>query len=146
MRRHRDSAVDLVDVEDVLFEIDNKPTHRPDCWGHRGIAQVAALRTAPQANESRGVLHDRYADHDRPKAPDACPRYLAIPWTTWRLNITLWPMLLRRVGIRAINNAVDATNFVMLDWVTLSMLSMPDRSMTIGFLFDDRTENLCDPR
>ena len=31
---------DLLDVEDVLFEIDNKSlTHRPDCWGHRGIAR-----------------------------------------------------------------------------------------------------------
>ena len=29
----------------MLFEIDNKSlTHRPDCWGHRGIArEIAAI-------------------------------------------------------------------------------------------------------
>ena len=59
---------DLVDVEDVLFEIDNKSlTHRPDCWGHRGIArEVSALIGRPLKPMNLEGLHNRYADHDRP--------------------------------------------------------------------------------
>src|ERR671924_169123 len=40
---------DVAPVEDTVFVIDNKSlTHRPDCWGHRGIArEVAALIERP---------------------------------------------------------------------------------------------------
>lgn len=110
----------LIDVEDVLFEIDNKSlTHRPDCWGHRGIArEVAALVKRPlrPMNLEVSYTEDRPLDI-RIEAPDACPRYLGV--TLDGVTIAPSPMwlkvLLHRVGVRAINNVVDATNFVMLD-------------------------------
>ena len=110
----------LIDVEDVLFEIDNKSlTHRPDCWGHRGIArEVAALVKRPLKPMDLSVEYteDRPLDI-RIEAPDACPRYLGV--TLDDVTITPSPrwlkLLLHRVGVRAINNVVDATNFVMLD-------------------------------
>jgi phenylalanyl-tRNA synthetase beta chain len=111
---------DLFDVEDVLFEIDNKSlTHRPDCWGHRGIArEVAALVGRPLLPMNLEVPYTETQPLNiQIDAPEACSRYLAV--TMDGVQIAPSPfwlrILLHRVGIRSINNAVDATNFVMLD-------------------------------
>jgi len=107
-------------VADTLFEIDNKSlTHRPDLWGHRGIArEIAALLDRPLKPMDLDVA---FTDA-RPLSIDVqdldrCPRYSAVTMD----NITVKPsplwlrMLLHRVGTRPISNIVDATNFVMLD-------------------------------
>ncbi|MEE2756983.1 MAG: phenylalanine--tRNA ligase subunit beta [Myxococcota bacterium] len=111
---------DLFPIEDVLFEIDNKSlTHRPDCWGHRGIArEVAALIGRPLKPQSQRIEYTDETPIDiRIQAPEACYRYTAV--TMDQVSVApspLWlKILLHRVGIRSINNAVDATNFVMLD-------------------------------
>ena len=111
---------ELFDVEDVLFEIDNKSlTHRPDCWGHRGIARgVAALIGRPLKPMDLEVPYTS----DVPFKIDvqdtnACPRYNAVCMDGVEVAPSpFWlRVLLHRVGVRAISNAVDATNFVMLD-------------------------------
>ena len=110
----------LYDLEDVLFEIDNKSlTHRPDCWGHRGIArEIAALLGRPLKPMDLSVDYTDAAPISvTVEDPEACPRYLAV--TLDGVSVApspLWlKMLLHRVGVRAINQVVDATNFVMLD-------------------------------
>ncbi len=109
-----------VDVHDVLFEIDNKSlTHRPDCWGHRGVArEVAAIL----GRELKPLDLEVAFTSDRPLAitvedQKACPRYTAVTLdgVTVRRSPLWMRLLLGRVGTRAINNVVDATNFVMLD-------------------------------
>ena len=111
---------ELLAIEDVLFEIDNKSlTHRPDCWGHRGIArEVAALLGRPlKALEHAVTYTDARPISVTVEDPEACPRYLAVTID----GVTVAPspfwirVLLHRVGVRAINQVVDATNFVMLD-------------------------------
>tara|TARA_B100001093_G_scaffold441835_1_gene443218 strand:+ start:193 stop:2544 length:2352 start_codon:yes stop_codon:yes gene_type:complete len=114
------SLGDLFPIEDVLFEIDNKSlTHRPDCWGHRGIArEVAALVGRPLKVQDLSVEYTSAPPLEIAiQAPESCFRYTAV--TMDQVTIApspLWlKILLHRVGIRSINNAVDATNFVMLD-------------------------------
>lgn len=106
---------------DSVIEIDNKSiTHRPDLWGHHGLArEVAAfarlpliepvkLQFVPEAAAPIGVFIDDF---------DLCPRYSALaldnvkvgpspPWLRQRLEV---------IGLNPINNIVDVTNFVMAE-------------------------------
>jgi len=110
----------LPGLTDTIYVIDNKSlTHRPDCWGHRGIArEVAALIGRPLKPLQAEVA---FADA-RPLAievrdSDACPRYSATTMSGVRIRRSpQWlRLLLSRVGTRPINNVVDATNFALLD-------------------------------
>ena len=111
---------EVLPVEDTLLEIDNKSlTHRPDLWGHRGIArEVAAIlgRSLTPLDLSVDFTDSRPLTL-RVDAPIACPRYSAatLDGVTIRPSPAWLRYLLHRVGTRAINNVVDATNFVMLD-------------------------------
>ena len=111
---------DLCPIEDTLLEIDNKSlTHRPDLWGHRGLArEVAALLGKTLKPLDNSVTYAQ----ETPIAitvedNEACPRYTAVALDGVTVTTSpLWlRVLLHRVGTRPINNVVDATNFVMLD-------------------------------
>ena len=111
---------DLCGIEDTLLEIDNKSlTHRPDLWGHRGLArEVAALLGKQLKPMDMAVDYKSDAPIQiRVEDAAACPRYTAVALD----GVTVAPsplwlrVLLHRVGTRPINNVVDATNFVMLD-------------------------------
>jgi len=109
-----------VQVEDVLYEVDNKSiTHRPDLWGQYGMArEVAAMLGKPLQPLQVDVELGHGAPLDlRVDAPDLCPRYVCA-----RLEgIAIAPapvdlrLQLRRLGVRPISNVVDATNLVMLE-------------------------------
>jgi phenylalanyl-tRNA synthetase beta chain len=113
--------VDVLPVQDWVFEIDNKSiNHRPDLWGHYGFARELAaiygrpLRSLPPPPNlpARGAtvpieVEDRVG----------CPRYCGLvidgvraekspPALRWRLQA---------VGQRAINLPVDLTNYVLLE-------------------------------
>lgn len=115
---------DLPGVGDTLWEIDNKSlTHRPDMWGHRGVArELAALLGRPLKPFEAAYPTPVTYPAERPltvtvEDPQACPRYTAVTLDGLAVAPSpLWlRMLLGRVGTRPISNAVDATNFVMLD-------------------------------
>ena len=110
----------LVPCHDFILEIDNKSiTHRPDLWGHRGIArEIAALVKRPMKDFDGSIdegpedpLTVRVAD------PDLCPRYCAQVFDNIQVETSpLWLKIhLSLVGVRPISNIVDITNFVMLD-------------------------------
>ncbi len=107
-------------VDDWVIEIDNKSlTHRPDLWGHRGIArEIAAIYERPLEPLDTS-LPETGSDAPYPVTIEstACSRYLALPidgvrpgaspdWLRW---------LLLAVGQRPIDLLVDLSNFVMLD-------------------------------
>ncbi len=113
--------VDVVAVQDDVFEIDNKSiNHRPDLWGHYGFArELAAIYGRPL----RPMLADLPMPASGKKIDIAiddklgCPRYCGLVIdgvvTGPSPNELRWQ--LAAVGQRAINLPVDLTNSVMLD-------------------------------
>ncbi len=108
-------------VPDSVIEVDNKSlTHRPDLWGHLGMAREVAA-----------ILGKRVLDPVRPDLLPAgkpaievaiedfalCPRYSALVFE----NVTVQPSplwlqyRLHAVGLNPINNIVDVTNFILAE-------------------------------
>jgi phenylalanyl-tRNA synthetase beta chain len=131
------------DLEDVVFEIGLTP-NRPDCLGHIGLARElsaltgiplrtpplsAAKRAAPVGAAPAGmraVSLTSSAPSGEALAPVPvrvhdvvrCPRYAAAVVEDVRIGLS--PFWLRYrlhvLGLRAINNAVDITNLVLLEY------------------------------
>lgn len=111
---------EALDLVDWVLEIDNKSvTHRPDLWGHRGVAaEVAAIFRLPL----RPLDLSLPATGDGPGVPvriesAACPRYVALSIDGARSERgPAWMRhLLLAVGQRPLDVLVDISNFVMLD-------------------------------
>jgi phenylalanyl-tRNA synthetase beta chain len=113
--------VDVMPVQDWVFEIDNKSiNHRPDLWGHYGFArELAAIygRELRPAVEPLSLPAKGKAVAVEIQDKEACPRYcgLLIDGVTTGPSPHELRWLLASVGQRAINLPVDVTNFVMLD-------------------------------
>ena len=112
----------IVGIDDtaVDFEI---LANRPDCLCAMGIARetAAALNTefkAPEitVKECGGDIHDEVKVSV--EATDLCPRYAAR--VIKNVRIAQSPLWLRKylhgAGIRSINNIVDITNYVMIEY------------------------------
>jgi phenylalanyl-tRNA synthetase beta chain len=106
---------------DTVIEVDNKSlTHRPDLWGHHGMArEVAAITHRPLRDPVRlGLLPaDPAAIGVEIEDLTLCPRYSALVFE----NVTVRPSplwlqyRLEAIGLNAIDNIVDVTNFVMAE-------------------------------
>jgi phenylalanyl-tRNA synthetase beta chain len=109
------------DKQDWLFEVGVTP-NRGDCLGIAGIArEVAALAgetlrsPASSAAKKDAAIHKRISL--KIEDPQLCPRYSAR--IVDEVRVAPAPALMRfrleACGIRAINNVVDVTNYVMLE-------------------------------
>ncbi len=111
-------------LDDVVLDVEITP-NRGDCLSVLGLArEVAALfgarlraprlRAAHSAGSPDGA---RFTVSVAIDAPDLCPRYAALAMTGIKIGPS--PAWLRRrlelCGMRALNNVVDATNYVMLE-------------------------------
>ncbi len=106
---------------DWVIEIDNKSlTHRPDLWGHYGLArEVAALaggKLVDPVDPSRlshgtGVIEVEIADYA------LCPRYSALLMENVRVSPSpQWLQFrLESVGMNPVSNIVDVTNYVLAE-------------------------------
>jgi len=109
-----------MDWKDWIFEIDNKSvTNRPDLWGHEGVAREVALLAGRKFVLPAYDLPADGPDTLKVSVENAtdCPRYMAAGFDSVKiLQSPFWMRYaLYKVGLRAINNVVDITNFVMLD-------------------------------
>jgi phenylalanyl-tRNA synthetase beta chain len=107
---------------DVILDLDITP-NRPDCLSVIGVAREVAALTGkkirlPEASYEEASLPIDQQVSVEIKAPDLCPRYSASlisgvkiadspPWLQQRLLAC---------GMRPINNIVDVTNYVMLEY------------------------------
>jgi phenylalanyl-tRNA synthetase beta chain len=106
---------------DSVIDIDNKSiTHRPDLWGHHGMAREVAAITGKTLRDPvwLGALPP-------PGGPvnieiedlHLCPRYSALIFE----NVTVQPSplwlqaRLTAIGLKPINNIVDLTNYIMAE-------------------------------
>ena len=112
-----------IGLDDHVVEFEITP-NRPDCLSVIGLAREAAatfgqpltLHTPVVKAEGQGVLTD-LLDVETP-ADDLCPRYTARMVRNVRIAPSpLWMReRLRASGVRPINNIVDITNYVMLEY------------------------------
>lgn len=106
---------------DHVIEVDNKSlTHRPDLWGHLGMArEVAAITSLRLADPVREELVPRGEPAWRVDIRDfdLCPRYSALVFE----NVTVGPSplwlqaRLEAIGLNPISNIVDVTNYIMAE-------------------------------
>src|SRR5690349_16693870 len=124
-------------LADHVIEIDNKSiTHRPDLWGHHGMAREVAAITGRKLKDpvhldllpsGEGAIGVRIEDLE------LCPRYSALVFE----NVSVRPSpewlqcRLTAVGLNPINNIVDITNFVMAE------LSQPMHAFDADLLAGD---------
>ncbi|MCL5020344.1 MAG: phenylalanine--tRNA ligase subunit beta, partial [Bacteroidetes bacterium] len=108
-------------LDDTIFEISLTP-NRADCLSHIGIARELSAAFTKKLIQRRAKIHEEGASINESvkvevQAPDLCPRYSARlvrgikvgPSPDWLKNAV------EKIGMRSINNIVDATNFVMME-------------------------------
>ena len=103
---------------EAVLEIDNKSmTHRPDLWGHYGMArELAAIYDLPLRDWPRFEAEAPAEMPVRIEAPEACRRYIGAVYEG--LDVRPAPFWMRQrlwlVEQRPINGLVDLTNYVMM--------------------------------
>ena len=127
---------------DWVIEIDNKSlTHRPDLWGHRGIAgEIAAIRKRPLKPLALDPLKTGSgAPYPVRVETEGCSRYIGLPIEGIRAaRAPEWMrMLLLAVGQRPIDLFVDVSNFVMLDLAQPNHLFDLERLSSEGIVVRD---------
>jgi phenylalanyl-tRNA synthetase beta chain len=113
---------DALGIKDTIFEIGLTP-NRADCLSVIGVAREIAAKLGVSVKYPGHVVEEKGVDVASAASvivedPQLCPRYTAryiagcvigpSPW--WLVN------RLKAVGMRSINNVVDVTNYVLLEY------------------------------
>ena len=117
---HGQSFIKAMGLDDTLIEVDLTP-NRPDCASVIGIAREIAGKLQrplhlPVSNAQ--ITRTSRAFSVDVESSELCPRYAARLITGIKIGPS--PLWLRNrlnaVGLRSINNVVDITNFVMMEY------------------------------
>jgi len=113
---------EVLGLKDVILDISITP-NRPDCLCSIGVAREIAALTHQKVKYPTSTLSGRGSEiHQRTSVsildPDLCPRYVARMIEGVRIGPSPYWMKnrLEKVGIRSINNVVDVTNYVMMEY------------------------------
>lgn len=133
-----DHSVDLLDhlkdSLDIILEVDNKSlTHRPDLWGHVGLArEFSAYYNLPMKNP-QDYLPLPVAKELKITEP-ACLAFNVLEINDLKVTPSACWLVreLSKVGIKSVNNVVDILNYSML--ITGFPFHAYDRDMVEGAL------------
>ena len=109
-------------LDDVVFELEITP-NRPDCLSLIGVAREIRAETGnplklPTVDLKESSINVRDLTSVTIDAPDLCPRYAAR--VIQGIKVSESPAWLQQrlasVGIGVINNIVDVTNFVLMEY------------------------------
>lgn len=123
-----DDFINYLGMDDFVMDFENKMfTHRPDCFGHLGVAREMA-----GINQQAFKSPDWYLNAPAAKKPDAkskkpvvlsvtnevgklVPRFMAVAMNGITVGKSpVWlQATLNRLGMKSVNNVVDITNYVM---------------------------------
>lgn len=109
-------------LDDVVFELEITP-NRPDCLSLIGVAREIRAETGnalklPQVDFKEDATDIREITSVTIEAPDLCPRYAARVIRGVKVGQSpAWlQQRLESVGVGVINNIVDITNFVLMEY------------------------------
>lgn len=109
-------------LDDVVLELEITP-NRPDCLSLIGVAREIHAETGnalklPQVNLQEGETDIREMTSVTIDAPELCPRYAArvIRGVKVRQSPAWLQQRLESMGVGVINNIVDVTNFVLMEY------------------------------
>jgi phenylalanyl-tRNA synthetase beta chain len=118
--QHGIPLLQALGMDDLVVEVDLTP-NRPDCASVIGIArEVSGVTRTPLTRPVEESILDINREHFRVDVEnnELCPRYTAK--LIKNVTIAQSPWWLRKrllsVGLRPINNVVDITNFVMMEY------------------------------
>ena len=117
---HGEQFITAVDLRDTQIEVDLTP-NRADCASVIGIArEVAGFHRKPLTLpvENAEITKTSTAFSVEIENPELCPRYAGRLITGVTIKESPWWLKKRllAVGLRPINNVVDITNFVMMEY------------------------------
>ena len=114
--------VEALGLDDVMLELEITP-NRPDCLSMIGVAREIGVTTGnplrlPEVDIQRGMTDVHNLTSVTIEAPDLCPRYAArvirgvkiAPSPAWLQH------RLQAIGVGTINNIVDITNYVLMEY------------------------------
>lgn len=111
-------------LDDIIIEVDNKSiNHRPDLWGHYGIArELSAILHLPLKNyadfyHKKNLELTSTGEHIEIKDKSICDNYLGIKVKNLdNRQAPLWlKQILSNLGIKSISALVDISNYVMIE-------------------------------
>ena len=109
-------------LDDTVFELEITP-NRPDCLSMIGVAREIRAETGndlkpPQIDLQEGEVNVNKLTSVTIDAPDLCPRYAARVIRGVKIGESpAWlKQRLESIGVGVINNIVDVTNFVLMEY------------------------------